>query len=94
MGAADGEESPAGGELDLRVIRELRASSGHIVACVPILALGVVCSIQVPDRAVKGRPKTVHSRHRGAFPCGSAPIVGIASTGDLDKVLAQMAQMI
>ena len=69
---------------DIRAVRELRASSLHVVGPASGLGLGSVwwCPSQPADGS-GGASLARWSRSRGAFSCDGAPIVGAGAAGGL-----------
>jgi hypothetical protein len=68
--------------LNLRAIRELRASSADVLDSGLVLVLGVqvVRLFQVGSgRAGTGTFQLTHPRSGRATPCASAPVVGVVS---------------
>jgi hypothetical protein len=75
-------------EANLRAIRELRASSKHVMGLRFgfVSVSGIVCPTRAANEtAVVRRPLTTDSRRGGATAGASTPMVGVASVRVLDK---------
>jgi hypothetical protein len=83
----------AGGEFNLRAVRELRASSIHVVDSGLCTVLDIVCPVRVADSAAAERLEATTSRSWRTTSSSGAPTIFRAFAVVLDTVLMRAASV-